>query len=99
MSNYYQIGDLVRCSGEFTDDLGAYVDPTSVFGKFKTPAGVTTTYQYGVDPELVRLSTGIYYFEVDVTELGIYYYSVYSTGLGQAAEVSFFTVPIDSFVC
>jgi len=99
MSNYYQIGDLVRCTGEFTNRFGVYIDPTTVYAKWKTPNDVTTTYQYGVDAQVVRDSQGIYYFEINVTELGIYYYSFYSTGTGQAAEEAFFTVPVTNFNC
>ena len=85
MTNAYDVGDEVRCTGTFTDANGAAVDPTAVYVKVKDPSGNVTTYQYGEDPEVVKSDTGIYYVDVNVDEAGDWWYRFYSTGTGQAA--------------
>lgn len=97
MANFFQVGDLVRVTGTFTTLAGAATDPTNVYFSFKTPAGTTTTYTYGVDAALVKSSTGIYYVDVNVTAAGNWYYRFYSTGTGQTADESYFAVPYSAF--
>lgn len=97
MYNIYQVGDLVRCSGEFTDQAGTVLDPTDVFFSVKNPAGTITTYEYGVDVALVKDSTGNYHVDVDANATGIWYYRFYSTGTGQTAAEGLFTVPVTNF--
>ena len=88
----YDKGDLVTCRGTFTDSDGNAQDPDAIYCKVTDPSGNTDSYQYGVDAELVRSSTGVYYVNVDADEVGVWYYRFYSTGAGQAAEESSFTV-------
>jgi len=85
MANTWDVGDLIRCTGTFTDSAGAAVDPANVFVKIKDPSRNVDTYQYGVDSELVKSGTGVYYTDVDVDERGTWAYRWYSTGTGQAA--------------
>ncbi len=75
----------MRCTGTFTDSAGTATDPAAIFGQVKDPSGNITSYEYGVDAELVKSATGIYYFDVDVDEPGDWWYRFYSTGSGQAA--------------
>lgn len=96
MANYDK-GDLVRITGTFTDSAGDATDPAAVYFKFTTPAGATTSYQYGVDAEIVKSSTGIYYVDVDANASGTWYYRYYSTGTGQAAEEGAFTIDRSNF--
>ena len=93
----YDKGDLVRCSASFTDSDGTALDPTTVTGKYKTPAGVTTTYVYDTDAELVKDSTGNYHFDVNANAAGQWFYRFESTGTGQAAEEAAFTVEAGDF--
>ena len=90
-------GDLVRCTGTFTNSAGTVVDPTVVLFKVKSPAGTTTTYTYGTDVEVVRDSAGVYHVDVDGNAAGQWYYRVYSTGTGQAAEEGRFSVDGSEF--
>lgn len=92
MVNIYDKGDLVRCTGTFTDSETPpnAVDPTTVSFKFKNPAGSVTTYVYGVDAQLVRSGVGIYYADISLTAPGIWRYRFESTGTGQAAGEHFF---------
>ena len=80
----YNIGDLVRVTGTVAGTVN--VDPGTVYGQYKTPAGSVTTYEYNVDAELVRSALGIYYFDVDLDTVGTWNYRFYSTGTGQAAS-------------
>ena len=92
MANSYEKGDLVRCTGTFTDTDGDAQDPGSVFFKYKNPIGTTTTLTYGVDGALIKSATGIYYTDVNANIEGDWYYRFESTGTGQAANESYFTV-------
>ena len=88
MGNRYDQGDLVRVIGTWTDPLNSDtpIDPTAVNLSVKTPAGVVTTYVYGVDGEVVKSSTGVYYSDISLSEGGTWTYRWWSTGTRQAAE-------------
>lgn len=92
MTSLYSEGDLVRCTGTFTNADGDAVDPTAVIFKTKDPSGNITTLTYGVDAALVKSATGVYYVDVDVDEAGLWWYRFESTGTGQAAGEDKFTV-------
>ena len=87
MSHSYDIGDQVVCTAVFTNaTTGAAVDPTAVYFQIKKPVtSAITTYQYGVDPEVLNPTTGTYTIAVNVTVHGIWFYRWYSTGTGMAA--------------
>lgn len=97
MSNTYDLGDLVRCAGVFTDASGNLVDPTVVKASVQTPAGIDTTYTYGTDVALVRDSAGAYHLDVSATSAGRWYYRLHSTGIGQASGESYFDVSPSQF--
>ncbi len=92
MVTYYDKGDLIRCSAAFTDAGGSAADPDVIIFKFTTPPGVTTTYIYDTDVELVKDSTGNYHVDVDGNAEGTWHYRFHSTGSGQAADESLFQV-------
>ena len=86
MASTYDVGDLVRCSGVFTDANDDLIDPEKVYFKFKGSDDVVTTYEYEVNDELVRLSAGRYYVDISVNKAGpSVWYRFYSEGAGQAA--------------
>lgn len=89
---YYDKGDLVRCSGAFTDSDGVVQDPDAIIFKVKNPSDNTTTYTYGVGVELVKDSVGNYHVDVDADEVGVWYYRFVGTGAGQSAEEGDFTI-------
>ena len=97
MSNIYDLGDLVRCAGTFTDASSNLVDPTVVKAAVQTPAGADTIYTYGTDAALVRDSAGAYHLDVSATSAGRWYYRFYSTGTGQASGESYFDVSPSQF--
>jgi hypothetical protein len=92
MFNSYDLGDLVRVSGSFTDENGDVADPSAVFCAVRDPAGTVTTYEYGEDAELVKDDTGEYHLDIDANVAGYWYYRWYATGSGQAAEEDKFYV-------
>ena len=95
--NSYDKGDTVRCTGTFTDSDGNEQDPSAVFFEFNTPAGVNTEHQYGVDAELVKSATGVYYVDIDANAAGIWAYRFYATGSGKAASENKFAVKETDF--
>jgi len=98
MSHSYDIGNQVICQAAFTyADTGVVIDPTNVYFQFKTPARVITSYQYSVDPEVARLSEGVYTATVNVTQAGDWFYRWYSTGIGMAAGENRFNAKSSEF--
>lgn len=95
MTNTYDVGDLVRVSAVFANSAGTAIDPTVVTLQVKVPAGTTTTYTYLTDVALVKDSPGHYHVDVNVTASGEWWYRWASTGTGQAAEESAFTVRME----
>lgn len=95
--NTYDVGDLVRCEGVFTDADGDAIDPDTVTFSAKTPGGITTSYQYGVDVGLVRVEAGSYYVDVSVTAAGRWFYRWEGDGDGQAAGETYFNVRTSNF--
>lgn len=90
----YPVGSLVRVSAAFTDASGAAVDPTTVTLQVKTPAGTVTSY---VDPDVVHDGVGLYHYDIDGSTVGNWEYRWSSTGTGQAAEESSFTIEHTEF--
>lgn len=71
----YDIGNKIRITGTFTNPLSgdAVVDPVTVYCSVRTPAGETTTYEYGVDTEITKSGTGVYYLDLPLDENGNWY--------------------------
>lgn len=84
MPNLYDLGDQIRLRGTFSDDDDVATDPTAVFVAVDSPS-TSTLYQYGVDDELIKAETGIYYVDINLDEAGEWSYRFYSTGTGKAA--------------
>jgi hypothetical protein len=84
--NQYEVGDLLRYSGEFRNSGGTLIDPTTVTFKARNPAGTITSYLYGTDAQVVKDSTGIYHVDWSLTSAGKWYFRIESTGTGQAAD-------------
>lgn len=76
------VGDQVRITGTVT----LLIDPGTVKGWTRSPAGVVATYTYGVDDKVQRLSQGVYTLTFDVDAAGTWYAGIYSTGMGKAAS-------------
>lgn len=64
MINHYWTGAAVRCEILVKDIVEALHDPAGMKFKYTTAAGVTTTYIYGTDVQLVRDGAGAYHVDV-----------------------------------
>ena len=83
-ANSYVPGDGFQLQATFTKN-NVNTDPTTVTFKFKDPAGVITTYVFGVDPEIVKSAVGTYYMDVTVSDEGQFWYRIEGTGAVIAA--------------
>lgn len=84
MANEYQVGDLVRITGTWTDASDVAVDPTTVLGTYTDPSGTAAPVTVGTG--ITKSATGVYYYDIDVDEAGTWYYRFYGQGGGAAAQ-------------
>jgi hypothetical protein len=84
MANEYQVGDLVRITGTWTDAGDVATDPTTVLAKHTDPLGATTALTVGTG--ITKDSTGVYYYDIDVDEAGTWLYRFYGQGGGASAQ-------------
>ena len=95
MDPIFPLGSLVRITAAFLTSSGSLsVDPVIIKGQYHAAAlGITTTYTYGSNAQLVRGGTGVYYFDIDTAESsGVIFWRVFSTSTGQAADEGRFYV-------
>jgi hypothetical protein len=69
MPNRYLVGQAVTVKGTYTyAPTGAAVDPVNACVDIVAPTGKVTTYKYtDVATKVVKVSTGIYTYDVDTT--------------------------------
>ena len=85
--NTYDVGDVVRLTATFVNSAAAVVDPSSVYAWhqiIKPTRFDPTTIGYGVD-SMVKLSTGVYYTDVQVNSGGEWHYRFRGYGANAAA--------------
>ena len=82
----YDIGDVARLFGAFTDINGAPADPTTVIVSVKDPNGTVTT------PAVVRDSLGNYHADQDCSIAGTWKYQFDGTGAVKASGPGTFRV-------
>jgi len=98
MGSTYDIGDLVRVTGTFTDTGGTVADPTTVTFLYDTPNSTAptiatrTSTAAGAVNGITKASTGVYYYDVPTTGRGLYETRFTSTGTLTASEESWFSV-------
>jgi len=85
------IGDLEVVTGEFLI-AKQRTDPTTVKVKWKTPAGVVTTWTYLTNSEVVKDAVGYYHANLNLTEAGTWNYRWEGTGTAQGANQDSFIV-------
>jgi len=98
MAHTYDKGDVVRCTAVFSNVAGAGVDPTVVIFSTLDPAGNEVSYEYGVDPEVVKPEVGTYYIDVSIDQSSVWHVRCAGTGLNAAACESYFNVRTSRFV-
>lgn len=82
----YDKGDKIRLTVTFKNLAEVVTDPTNVYLRVRTPSGTQSTHQYGVDGNVVKTSTGIYYYDLQISESGTYRYKWEGTGALQVSE-------------
>lgn len=88
----YHVGDVAVLQGTFTNTgTGSLVDPTSITMAVRAPDGTKTT------PSPSKISTGVYQYNLPLTEPGVWRWRMVSTGTGQAANQSDLNVTENSF--
>jgi len=90
MSNFYDCGDVVRVTASFTDISSNPADPTGVTLRVKQPDATMNVHTYPGD--ITKDGTGIYHFDLSITESGDWYYRFEGTGAVQAAAETLFHV-------
>jgi hypothetical protein len=82
--------DKPRLKAQFVSQTGVLNDPSEVTFKHKDPSGNTATLTYVAAAQVIRESTGIYYFDLALDEVGTWYFRAEGTGTPQvAAEMAF----------
>jgi len=101
MPTTYDIGDIVRQIGTFTDTGGTVGDPTTVKFGYTTPASTAlstgnsftrTSTSTGAVDSINKESTGVYFVDITATGAGLYETRYTSTGTLQASGESWFSV-------
>ncbi len=96
MPNSYIVGQLVRCTATFKNSSDVNTDPTAVLVKYKTPTTIVTK-TYGIDAEVVKSATGIYYIDLTLNEEGTWTYRFEGTGAVVAAGETWLQVGDSAF--
>lgn len=87
-TNTYDKGDAVRLSADFKSG-GVFTDPTTVSLYVQDPDETEYTYIYTITGAISRLSTGRYYYDLEVGKTGMWYYKYEGTGaVNQTAEAA-----------
>ncbi len=94
--NGYDIGDVVRLTGTFTNLAGAAADPTTVTLKVARRGQTVTTATYAA-AQITRTGAGIYYYDLTVVGDGIHDYRFEATGTVTAAVEGSFVVAATQF--
>lgn len=88
----YDLGDVVRVTGTWTDSDGTATDPGTIVFSYTDPEGTATSLTYGVDAEVVKSSTGVYYVDVTASLEGTWFWRWVATGSGASADEGQFAV-------
>lgn len=76
----FEVGDRVSigttANGFRSKATGEVFDPENVKVEVRVNNGLTTTYVYGVDSNVTKVSTGVYSCEVDINKSGTWYYHI-----------------------
>lgn len=94
--NTYTLGKVIRSNVAFAQS-STPVDPGGVTFKIKSPLGVTTTYVYGVDAEVVKDSTGNYHVDYEPDRQGVWSVRWQGTVSNKSAEESEFQIVESQF--
>jgi hypothetical protein len=86
------IGTAVESTQEFRDRDGNLHDPATVTLTVRSPSGTKTAFVYLTDPEVVRLSLGVYAFRHIPDAAGEWGYHWAGTGDDAYTEEGFVSI-------
>ncbi len=101
MPSTYDVGDIVRQIGTFTDTGGIVGDPSTVKFGYTTPDSTAlstgnsftrTSTSTGAIDSINKETTGVYFVDITTTAGGLYETRFTSTGNLQASGESWFSV-------
>ncbi len=97
--NEYISGTRVELLATFTDINGDPIDPVTVTFKYIDPAtGAIVTLVFGVDAEVIQVSTGVYKVDLDPVSEGMWVWRSEGTDTPQVAGARTFKVLQSPFV-
>lgn len=86
------IGDKVRLGNTVANLSDVVTDPTALAVIVDPPVGASTTYSWPADAEVVKVSTGVFYFDYTIAESGTHEVRWVATGAIVKAKQTAFTV-------
>lgn len=86
------VGDKVRLGATVANLADVVTDPTVLTVIVEPPVAAATTYAWPANAEVVKVSTGVFYFEFTVTESGMHQVRWVATGAIVKAAQTAFTV-------
>lgn len=86
MTDTYDLNDTPALTVTIKDSAAAVIDPTTLVFIATSPSGTATTYTYGTDTELVKISTGVYNVDLLLNESGRWVFNWTATGNVSLAE-------------
>jgi hypothetical protein len=82
----FNTGEIVRARVTYRDpDTSALLDPGTVSVAVRSPDATIASYVYGTDPEVTRVSLGVYQVSVSLAQTGTYKWKWTGTGTEKAA--------------
>lgn len=87
----FVIGQEITSTVTFRNrSTGALVDPTTVTWIIRTPAGIETSYVYGVASQVTKTTTGTYVGTIQVLGEGIHTSRWNGTGAAKGSDEEWF---------
>ena len=90
MTQSYDIGDKPRLSVAFSDYQDTATDPTAITFICIEPDGVSVSYVYATDSELVKDNVGNYHVDYSIKKQGRHTFKFVGTGTVESTERSEF---------
>ena len=82
----FATGETIRARATYTDpDTGTLIDPATVSVAIRAPSGGITTYVYQTDPELSKVSLGVFQVSIPLSEVGTYKWKWTGTATNKSA--------------
>lgn len=94
IENSYDLNEGVHVGIQILNAVtGVGVDPGTLMFEYKNPAGIITSYVYGVDSQLARDSAGNYHVDILGNVQGIWWWRWEATNPYKAKEEAFIIKP------